>query len=103
MELLNSQNMLLPSQTHYYKNDARKAVSHKDQTLQSYYRETMEKKDVYKWATWDHSAQDRLIVMTALNMQHCSGSYNHPNNKINHLTDLKEKLAISAIIARVSN
>lgn len=37
--------MLFQSQTQYYENDARKAVSHKDQTLESYYRETVEKKD----------------------------------------------------------
>lgn len=41
-------------------------------------------------------------VMTALNMQHCLGSYHHSNDNINHLTDLKEKLRISAITARVS-
>lgn len=47
-EFINPQNMLFQSQTQYYKNYARKAVSHKDQKLQSYYRETMEKKEVYK-------------------------------------------------------
>jgi len=33
----------------------------------------------------------RLAVMTALNMQHCLGFYNHSNYNINHLTDFKLK------------
>lgn len=47
-EFINPQNMLFQSQTQYYKNYARKAVSHKNQKLQSHYGETMEKKEVYK-------------------------------------------------------
>lgn len=44
MEFFNPQNMLFQLQTQYYKNYARKAVSHTDQTFQSYYNETMERK-----------------------------------------------------------
>lgn len=43
-ESFNPQNMLFQLQTQYYKNYARKAVSHTDQTFQSYYNERMEKK-----------------------------------------------------------
>lgn len=43
-------------------NLCKKSSFFSDHGLQNYYRETMEKKEVYKWTTWDHSVQEAFYI-----------------------------------------